>query len=140
MADREKKMEGQKYNKFDYLKNEKSFFAEIKSTLHSFWRAIIWWKNKKLIKIADTSFNEAFSYWFFKIILFIILLKNLLKWLGIPFDYILYYLVFHLWRWWHRLYDLYHCMICLCFQYGVLSKVFELLHSASLYWDCPAFH
>ena len=36
MADREKKKEGWKYNKFDYLKNEKSFFDEIKSILHSF--------------------------------------------------------------------------------------------------------
>ena len=35
-----------------------------------------------MIKIADASFNEAFSYWFFKINLFIILLENLLKWLG----------------------------------------------------------
>ena len=31
---------------------------EIKSSFHSFWRAIIWWKNKNLIKIADTSFNN----------------------------------------------------------------------------------
>ena len=43
--------------KFDYLKNEKSFFDETESIFHSFWRAIIWWKHKNLIKIADTSFN-----------------------------------------------------------------------------------
>ena len=43
--------------KFDYLENEKSFFDEIESIFHSFWRAIIWWKHKNLIKIADTSFN-----------------------------------------------------------------------------------
>ena len=30
--------------------NEKSFFDEIKSIFHSFWRAIIWQKNKNLIK------------------------------------------------------------------------------------------
>ena len=43
--------------KFEYLENEKSFFDEIKSIFHIFSRAIIWWKNKKLIKIADTTFN-----------------------------------------------------------------------------------
>ena len=42
----------------DYLENEKSFFDKIKSICHSFWRATIWWKNKNLIKIADTSFNS----------------------------------------------------------------------------------
>ena len=41
--------------KFDFLENKKSFFDEIKSIFHSFWRAIIWWKNKSLVKIADTS-------------------------------------------------------------------------------------
>ena len=35
---------------FEYLENEKSFFDEIKNTFHSFGRAIIWWKNKNLIK------------------------------------------------------------------------------------------
>ena len=29
----------------------KSFLDEIESIFHSFWRAIIWWKNKNLIKI-----------------------------------------------------------------------------------------
>ena len=43
---------------FEYLKNEKSFLDEIKSIFRSFWRAIIWWKNKNLVKIADTSFNS----------------------------------------------------------------------------------
>ena len=48
-----------------YLENEKSFFDEIKSIFHSFWRVIIWWKNKNLIKIADTSFNfEYISHLF----------------------------------------------------------------------------
>ena len=32
------------------LENENSFFDEIKNTFHSFGRAIIWRKNKKLIK------------------------------------------------------------------------------------------
>ena len=43
MADRERKMEKQK---FEYLENEKSFLDEMKNTSHSFWRAIIWWKEK----------------------------------------------------------------------------------------------
>ena len=47
--------------KFEYLENKKSFLDEIKSTFHSFWRAIIWWK-KKLMKIADTSFNQKVSF------------------------------------------------------------------------------
>ena len=42
--------EGKKLQKFEYLENEKSFFDEIKSIFHSFWKAIIWWKNKNLIK------------------------------------------------------------------------------------------
>ena len=42
--------EGKKLQKFEYLKNEKSFFDEIKNTFHKFGRAIIWWKNKNLIK------------------------------------------------------------------------------------------
>ena len=46
MADREK--EGKiEIQKFEYLENEKSFLDEIKSIFHSFWRVIIWWKNKK---------------------------------------------------------------------------------------------
>ena len=42
MADREKKREGWKIQKFEYLENEKSFLDEIKSIFHSFGRAIIW--------------------------------------------------------------------------------------------------
>ena len=30
---------------------------EIKGIFYSFWRAIIWWKNKNLMKIANTSFK-----------------------------------------------------------------------------------
>ena len=32
--------------KFEYLKNEKSFLDEIKNIFHSFWSSIIWWKIK----------------------------------------------------------------------------------------------
>ena len=32
----------EKLQKFEYLKNEKSFLDEIKNIFHSFWRAIIW--------------------------------------------------------------------------------------------------
>ena len=38
----------EKIQKFEYLKNVKSFFDEIKNTFHSFGRAIIWWKNNRL--------------------------------------------------------------------------------------------
>ena len=49
---------GKEGEKFEYLENENSFFYEIKNIFHSFSRAIIWWKNKNLIKIADTSFKQ----------------------------------------------------------------------------------
>ena len=40
MADRKK--EGKtKIQKFEYVKNEKSFLDEIKNIFHSFWRAVI---------------------------------------------------------------------------------------------------
>ena len=39
-----------KIQKCEYLKNEKSFLDEIKNIFHSFWKTIIWWKNKSLIK------------------------------------------------------------------------------------------
>ena len=42
--------EGEKLQKFEYLENEKSFLDEIKNIFHSFWRPIIWSKNKNLIK------------------------------------------------------------------------------------------
>ena len=44
------KKEGKKLQKLEYLDNEKSFLDEIKNIFHSFWRAIIWWENKYLIK------------------------------------------------------------------------------------------
>ena len=47
--------------KYEYLENEKSFLDEIKSIFHSFWRVIIWRKNKNLIKIADTSFKMKYT-------------------------------------------------------------------------------
>ena len=50
--------EGKKRQKSEYLENEKSFSDKIKSIFHRFWRAIIWWKIKNLIKIADISFKE----------------------------------------------------------------------------------
>ena len=34
--------EGEKLQKFEYLKNKESFFDEIKNLFHSFGRAIIW--------------------------------------------------------------------------------------------------
>ena len=44
-------------HKFEYLEIEKSFLDEIKSIFYNFWMDIIWWKNKNLIKIVDTSFK-----------------------------------------------------------------------------------
>ena len=41
---------GKKLQKFEYLENEKSFLDKIKNIFHSFWRPIIWWKNRNLIK------------------------------------------------------------------------------------------
>ena len=58
-------MEGEKLQKFEYLENEKSFLDEIKNIFQSFWRAIIWEKNIKLIKIADTSYNDFISFFDF---------------------------------------------------------------------------
>ena len=65
-----------KIQKFEYLGNGKSFLDEIKSIFHSFWRAIILWKNKNLMKnsghklsapwcsgyhYCTTSFNQAWT-------------------------------------------------------------------------------
>ena len=46
-----------KLQKFEYLENGKNFLDETKNIFYSFWRAMIWWKNKNLIKIADKNFN-----------------------------------------------------------------------------------
>ena len=43
--------ERKKLQSFEYLEKEKSFFDKIKNNFYNFWRAIIWWKNKKLKKI-----------------------------------------------------------------------------------------
>ena len=51
--------EGEKLQKFEYLENEKSFLDEIKNIFHSFWRAIIRWKNKNLIKNSGHKFNNC---------------------------------------------------------------------------------
>ena len=50
---------GKKLQKFEYLKNEKSFFYEIKS-IFQFSRAFIWRKNKNLIK------NSGHKLWNYK--------------------------------------------------------------------------
>ena len=50
--------EGKKSQKIEYLENEKSFLDEIKNICHSFWRAVIWWKNKKLIRAAGLSTDD----------------------------------------------------------------------------------
>ena len=42
--------EGKKLQKNQYLKNEQSFFDEIRNIFYSFCRTIIWWKNKNLIQ------------------------------------------------------------------------------------------
>ena len=55
-------------------REEKQLFSFlIKNVFHSFWRPIIWWKNKNLIKIADTSFKietraQVFSVNFVKVL------------------------------------------------------------------------
>ena len=41
----------------NFLRTKKELFRLKKKIFHSFWRAIIQWKNKNLIKIADTSFT-----------------------------------------------------------------------------------
>ena len=42
--------EGKKIQKFEYLESGKSFLDEIKNIFQSFLSAIIWRKNKNLIK------------------------------------------------------------------------------------------
>ena len=44
--------EGKKLQKSENLESENSFLNEIKNIFHSFYRAIILWKNKNLIKIS----------------------------------------------------------------------------------------
>ena len=40
----------EKLQTFEYLENENSFLDEIRNIFHSFWWAIIWWKNRNFIK------------------------------------------------------------------------------------------
>ena len=47
----------EKLQKFEYLGNKKSFLDKIKNIFYRFWRNIIWWKNKNLIKIVDRILN-----------------------------------------------------------------------------------
>ena len=44
--------EGKKSEKIEYLENKKSFSDKIKNIFRCFWRAIIWWKHKKVIKTS----------------------------------------------------------------------------------------
>ena len=57
-----------KITKIWISQERKELFRWDKNIFHSFWRAIIWWKNKKLIKIADISFNVYQSWTIYKII------------------------------------------------------------------------
>ena len=45
-----------------YFLSNFHFFIKWYFFIKCFWRAIIWWKNKNLMKIADTSFK--FNQWF----------------------------------------------------------------------------
>ena len=45
-----------------YFLSNFHFFIKWYFFIKGFWRAIIWWKNKNLMKIADTSFK--FNQWF----------------------------------------------------------------------------
>ena len=65
MADREKR--GEDIQTFQYLENEKSFLDVIKSIFRSFWRAIIWWEIKNLIKNSGQSFINCFQRLSFRI-------------------------------------------------------------------------
>ena len=51
--------EEKKIQKFEYLDNEKTFLVKIKNIFHSFQRAIIWWKDKNLIKNSGHKFYMA---------------------------------------------------------------------------------
>ena len=65
--------EGKKLQKSEYLGNKKSFLDEIKNIFHSFWRPIIWWKNKNLITSSrhklwcfrKYSHSISFDFWQF---------------------------------------------------------------------------
>ena len=44
------KRKGKNYKSLNISRAKRVFFDEIKNTFHIFGRAIIWWKNKNLIK------------------------------------------------------------------------------------------
>ena len=46
-----------KSQKIEYLENKKSFSDKIDNIFRCFWRAIIWWKNKKVIKTSGHTRN-----------------------------------------------------------------------------------
>ena len=81
MADREKKGK-MEIQKFEHLKNEKSFLDEIKKIFHSFWRAIIWWK----IKIWYRSLTVILTVLLFWIYLFLLMLVFVLQWLSLYWE------------------------------------------------------
>ena len=49
--------ERKKSQKIEYLENKKSFSDKINNIFRCFWRAIIWWKNKKVIKTSGHTRN-----------------------------------------------------------------------------------
>ena len=72
-----------KITKIGISREQKSFLDEIKNIFRSFWRAVICWKNKILIKkIGDTSVNENVSKsWF--IVWSFFLLRLLCIWINL---------------------------------------------------------
>ena len=66
--------ERKKLQKFEYLKNEKSFLDELKNIFHNFWTAIIWCKNKNLIKNSGHQLKALWCslYLFFPVVLCIL--------------------------------------------------------------------
>ena len=49
----------EKITKIWICQERKDLFQCKKTIFYDFWRAIIWWKNRNLKKIADTSFNAS---------------------------------------------------------------------------------
>ena len=52
----------EKLEKLEYLENQKSFLHEIKNIFHSFWSAIIWLKNKNLIKNSEHKVTNTIRF------------------------------------------------------------------------------
>ena len=57
--------EEEKIQEIKYFENEEDFLDEIKNIFHNFWRAIIWWKNKNLIKNSDTSLDNCIKLYLY---------------------------------------------------------------------------